>query len=144
MNLFGQDTTSTWMFNLNTSEFKVYYKTKYIPKEFYNIISVEDINDIVDNHKNFKRFCVGPGITKKLNWIAKDKNNKWVLSVPYGGRVFQTIFYCFDFDSKKLNANGFYIIIENHDKISFNEFVSLINEKKLEREDIDFDYSSKD
>ena len=144
LNLFGQDTSSTWMFDINSSKFKLYHKTKYIPKEFYNIISVEDKNDIVDNDKNFKRNCIGPGITRKLNWLAKDKYKRCIISISYGGRVFQTIFYCFDFDSGKLNANGFYIRVENHDKISFPQFISLINERKLEREDIDFDYNGED
>jgi len=105
---WGQDTTVTWINNIDTNSFKLLYDKKEIPKEFYLILQMRTIKDIASANEPFQGGCTGGGKgwpSQHLNWLAVDKNNHWVLSVSHGGRGYWTDYYYFDKEKGQLNVN---------------------------------------
>ena len=105
--LFSQDTSVTWMNKIDTATFKMFYNKESIPKDFYKIIGIDKQSEIVSANKPYRHGCLGGLPGHRLNWLAKDKNNHWVLSISFGGRANGTKYLFIDSAKGKLNVNGF-------------------------------------
>lgn len=133
--LFSQDTTSTWMFSIDTAAFTTFFDKNEIPKELYYSIGIESKREIANPHMPYQKGCVGNGTLprKRLNWIAQDTSNHWVLSISYGGIGSGSQFYFFDKDSGKLNANVFYLQGINPEDYSLQVVLSKLKSKQFIR-----------
>ena len=138
--LFSQDTTVTWINNIDTNSFKVCFKKRCIPKEFYSIINVDNSKDIANAKKKYQTGCVGHGLPHhRLNWLAKDKNNHWVLSISYGGLHNRTDYFFIDKEKGKININCFNLRLSrncNQFDLSFGNTITRIKAKLCLRVDI--------
>jgi hypothetical protein len=105
--LFSQDTTVTWLRNIDTTDFGMYFNKKTIPKDLLKYIEVDNLNEIANPGKEYSAGCVRQHGTpyKRLNWIAKDHKNHLVVSISHGGKFHRTCFYYLDRDNKKTNIN---------------------------------------
>lgn len=131
--LFSQDTTVLWIRNIDTLAFKLSYDKQDIPKEFYKTIGISSTEQIANPSDNWTSSCMNP-IHHKLEWIAKDKNNHWVISITYGGRASGINYYLFDMEKVKLNINELLI----YDKyLTLGSLVNHIKAGKYEFEDIE-------
>lgn len=133
MPLFSQDTTVTWIRNIDTSSYKISYRKSNIPKEFYKFIGINRKNEIVNPSKNWTPSCISRK-HYRLNWIAKDKNNHWVISVTYGGRGVFTTYQYFDKVNDKLNLNE---LDFGRGNFQFSQTVKYIKSGDFEFEEID-------
>lgn len=133
MPLFSQDTIVTWIRNIDTSSFKISYRKNNIPKEFYKYIGIYNKKEISNPRKNWSPSCI---LRKhyKLNWIAKDKSNHWVISVTYGGRYLGTTYHYFDREKSNLNINQ--MIFRKRD-LTFEQAVKIIKSGNFKFEEID-------
>ena len=133
--IFAQDTTVVWLQNIDTTAFKFYNDKKYIPKDFYKYIDIKSSKEIANPTEEYTSGCVGrEGIPrKKLNWLAKDKNNHIVMKISTGGKAHRVLYYYLDTDKKKLNINQLFFGYQSRDytfgmtslKIKTNEFEFL-------------------
>ncbi|MFI5141542.1 MAG: hypothetical protein ACHQII_04215, partial [Bacteroidia bacterium] len=73
--LFSQDTSATWLNNIDTTKFEIHYKKESIPKKFYKIVGIENLREIVSANKSYRQGCTGSLPGQRLNWLAKDENN---------------------------------------------------------------------
>jgi hypothetical protein len=121
--LFAQDTTVAWINNIDTSVYTIKYNKKDIPTEFYSIIGIEKQNEIASANELYQKGCTGSGLLprKRLNWIANDNHNHWVLSISYGGRANGTEYYFIDKEKEKPNSNCFYFYGSNAMNLTFGE-----------------------
>jgi len=126
----------TWINKIDTSSFKVFHAKQQISKEFFPIIRIKNRNDITNYKGKFRIGCVGHGKSRRLNWLSKDHNNHWILSVSYGGRAYDTIYYFFDYDKGKINYNGLRFSGERIRELTFCEIVDRIESKKYSRAEI--------
>jgi len=101
---FSQDSTVTWIKNIDTLSFKMLTGKKDIPKEFYKFVEIKSLKEIANPTDEWTPSCIRTP-HKKLHWIAKDKNNHWVLSVTTGGKGVFAGYYFFDKEKGKLNFN---------------------------------------
>ncbi len=138
---FSQDTTVTWINNIDTNAYKVCFKKRCIPKEFYSIINIKKSTDIANANKDYQTGCVGHGLPlHRLNWLAKDKNNHWVLSISNGGLVQETCYFFIDKEKGKININCFNLRLSRNCEqfdFPFGSAIIRIKEKLFFREDID-------
>lgn len=133
---FAQDTSVTWINNIDTTTFKIFYSRKSIPKDFYKIIGISKRGDIVSAHKAYQKGCVNRGrASKRLNWLAKDNNNHWVLSISYGGRASGTKYIYIDCNKDGLNINGFYFTGGHHNNYSLGQTITKLKEGQFYRMD---------
>lgn len=104
---FAQDTTVTWLQNIDTTAFKYYNNKKYIPKDFYKYIDIKSVKEIANPTEEYTAGCVvQKGIPQqKLNWLVKDKKNHIVMKISCGGKAHRVLYYYLDTDKKKLNVN---------------------------------------
>ena len=133
--LFAQDTTVTWLNNIDTSAFTISYDKKRIPEELYPAIGIKSLRDIANPGKRYRRGCVGGARlpNKRLNWMASDKNNHWILSVSYGGYACGTKFYFIDKDSGQLNTNIMYFTCREPGKLTLGKLIPELNAKRFIR-----------
>ena len=136
----GQDTTATWMYDINPDDFKVSYRIADIPKQFYDVMSICCKHDIVVKDEDFKSNCVGPGVTRKLNWIAKSKNKRWVISISYGGKAYYVVNYFFDYDNDEMNVNGFILLGRDRFEMPFEQMTTSMRDPRNERADLEYDF----
>lgn len=133
--LLSQDTTTTWMFHIDTSAFTVRYDKGFIPAELYAAIGIENTRDIANPHMPFRKGCTGTGTIphKRLNWIAQDTSNHWILSISYGGKSSGTQFYFIDKDSGKINTNVFYLQGINQEDYSLSTVLTKLKSQQYKR-----------
>lgn len=133
--MFSQDTTATWLFNIDTSAYTVHFDKKQIPKELYAIIGIESTKDIANPGKSYQRGCVSNGVLprKRLNWIASDSSNHWIISVSYGGRASGTKFYFVDKDNGKLNCNVLYFNRWRAEELTLGGLIPLLQSRQFVR-----------
>lgn len=133
---FSQDTTVTWLNNIDTSSFQIFYKKKNIPVYFYSIIGIKNKKDIASSNKSYQTGCVGRhGLPRKrLNWLAQDNNNHWVLSVSYGGFAHGTKYFFINKDNGKLNVNCFHFFgTPNYNDLTFGATIYRLKARQFRR-----------
>ena len=108
--LFAQDTNAVWLKNIDTLDFKIVCNKKAIPTDLLKYIEVDKLKEIANPNEKFISGCVGSFDIphKRINWVAKDKKNHFVVSISFGGRAHRTCFYYVDNDGKKTNINELY------------------------------------
>jgi hypothetical protein len=121
---FSQDTTVTWIKNIDTSAFKVFYNKKDIPKEFYRVLNVKDIKKLANSTDKYSPGCRNP-IRGQFHWMAIQKN-RWVISVTYGGRGVTTCYYFLDKEKGTLNINKIIFDVPKRGKTTFGQIVATI------------------
>lgn len=133
--LFAQDTTVTWLFNIDTSAYAIYFDKKQIPQELYSVIGIESTKDIANPGRAYQRGCEGNGVLprQRLNWIASDTSNHWIISVSYGGRASGTKFYFIDKDSGRLNSNILYFKRYQAEKLTLDAIIPLLQSRQFLR-----------
>ncbi len=133
--LLAQDTTVTWMYDLDPATFTIHYDKKDIPEEFFSILGVESASDIANPGKPYQKGCTSRRALphKRLNWIASDSNNHWVLSISYGGRGSGTMFYFIDKETGKLNSNQFHLQKTMPEKLTLADSFKEIKAKRYWR-----------
>ncbi len=137
--LISQDTTVTWLTNINVAEFKIAYKKRAIPREFYDVIGIDHLRDIASAHRPYRQGCIANGLPgHRLNWLAKDDKGHWVLSVSFGGRGHNTKYIFIDHDKNKKNINGFYFLGEKCHDLVLSEMVSKIKSHEYNRMDTSY------
>jgi hypothetical protein len=130
---WGQDTTVTWLRNIDTTTFKMLYNKRAIPKEVYQVIGMANKNDIANPADNWTPSCMASP-HRGLNWIAKDKKNHLVISVTYGAKAVVTKYYYFDKEKGKLNVNE---LTFERKRLTFVQTTRLIKTRDFEFEEID-------
>ncbi|MCW3084070.1 MAG: hypothetical protein JWP12_1436 [Bacteroidetes bacterium] len=133
--LYSQDTTVTWLNNIDTTAFQLHYNKKAIPKELYPLIKIDKAKDIASADGLYQAGCVGSGLPRRrLNWIAKDTNNHWVLSISHGGYSSGTEYYFIDRSKGTLNVNCFtFYGSTNFNDLSFGSTIPLLKARKFYR-----------
>lgn len=133
--LLAQDTTVTWMYTIDPATFTVQYDKKNIPEEFFSILGVESVSDIANPGKPYQKRCTSVRDLphKRLNWIASDSTNHWVLSISYGGRGSGTLFYFIDKENGKLNTNQFHLHAADPEKLNLAGLCAEIKAKRFWR-----------
>lgn len=133
--LSGQDTTVTWMYDPDPATFTIHYDKKYIPEEFFSILGIESASDIANPGKPYQKGCTSVRDLphKRLNWIASDSSEHWVLSISYGGRASGTMFYFIDKEKGALNSNQFYLQAVNPEKLTLAGSFAEIKAKRYWR-----------
>jgi hypothetical protein len=134
---FSQDTTVTWIKNIDTTAFKLLYNKKDIPKEFYRVLNVKKINKLANPTDNYSPGCTNP-IRGQLHWLAKQKN-KWVICVTYGGKGVYTKFYFLDKDKGTLNINVLNFPRPKKSNTTFGQIVTTIKSGQYSFEEFDQD-----
>lgn len=111
--LYGQDTSVSWVRNIDTVQFKNFYHKKLIPKQLVQYLTDKGLKDIANPGEKYRSGCVGPRSLPayRLNWIAKDKHNHLIISIASGGWAHGTLFYCIDKEKGRININE--IILEH-------------------------------
>lgn len=135
--LFSQDTTVTWISNIDTSAFKIYYDKKYIPIEFYSIIRISNLKEIYNSGKRFKTGnpFVQDKLIRRFNWLAVDKSKHWVLSVTYKSRGYGTSYFYIDKEKKEyiiVNCFGF-LGLPNYNELKFHETLERLKSRQFYR-----------
>lgn len=130
--LFSQDTTVTWIYKIDTS-YHIQYQVSDIPNEFYTIIGISDSTEIVNANKEYGVGCTGSLPHKRLNWIAYDDKNHWILSVSYGGRGSGTDYYFLDKENGVINTNQLYFHGKNYDSLTLGLIAKNIKAKQFDR-----------
>ena len=126
--LFSQD--MSWFHKIDTLSYEIFYDKKTIPQTFYSVIGIETRNDIVNPNGNFSKGCTGPGKRIRFNWLAKDKNNHWVISISYGGIAYNTKYFFFDSEGEKMNCKGIYFTGYDAEELTFTRAISKIYSKE--------------
>ena len=134
---FSQDTTVTWIKNIDTTAFKLLYNKKDIPKEFCRVLNVKDINKLANPTDKYSPGCINP-IRGQLHWLAKHKN-KWVICVTYGGKGVYTKFFFLDKDKGTLNINELNFPEPKKSNTTFGEIVTTIKSGQYSFEEFDQD-----
>ena len=131
--LFAQDTSVVWLKSIDTTAFKFYNNKKYIPKNFYKYIEIKSLKEIANPSEDYITGCAGrDGIPrKKLDWLAKDKNNHIVMKISCGGKTQTVLYYYLDTDKKKLNINQLFFGSQSRD-LSFGKTSLKIKLKEFE------------
>ena len=129
---FSQDTTVTWIKNIDASSFKMLYDKKDIPKEFYRVLDIKDLKRLANPKDKYSPGCTNP-IRGQLKWIAKQKN-RWVISVVYGGKGVSNCYYFLDKEKGNLNINE---IKFQRRYLTFGQTVQNIKAGKYEFEEYD-------
>ena len=132
---FSQDTTVAWIKNIDTSAFKLFYNKKQIPKEFYPVLNIEKIRKLANPSDNYSPGCTNP-IRGQLHWIAK-QNNRWVISVTYGGKAVHTRYFFLDKDKGTLNINELNFNLPRRGKTTFGKTVTAIKNGQYTFEEFD-------
>lgn len=134
--LFSQDTTTTWMFSIDTSAFTVRYDKGFIPAELYSAIGIQSTRDIANPHMPYHKGCTGTGTMphKRLNWIAQDSSNHWILCISYGGKASGTQFYFIDKHTGEINSNVFYLHGINPEDYSLSTVLTKLKSGQYKRE----------
>lgn len=130
---FSQDTNVTWIKNIDTYAFKLLYDKRDIPKEFYSVLSIEDLNTIANPSEEYSPGCTNP-IRGQLNWIAKQKS-RWIISITYGGKGVCNRFFFFDKDNGELNINEMNFLGPKKSGTTIREVVTLIKSGQYEFEE---------
>ena len=133
--LFAQDTTVAWIKKIDSLSYKTFSDKKYIPREFYKVIGFDSITQVANPNDKWTPSCIGRQ-HYRLNWIAKDKINHWILSISYGGKSSSTSYYLFDKEKGKLNSNVFSTRGVKDIK-TVGTLARDIRNRTIEREDID-------
>jgi hypothetical protein len=131
--LFSQDTSVTWIRNIDISSFEILRNKRDIPKEFYTVLEIDDINALANPSDKYSPGCTNP-IRGQLNWIANQKD-KWIVSITYGGKGVFTRFYFFDKQNGKLNINEMSFLEPKRSETTIGEVVVLINSGRFEFEE---------
>jgi len=118
-----QSITNSWLKNIDTSSYKVYYKKKFVSRKIISAIDMKK-SWIAEPDGKFSAGCTGSGKRKRLNWVAKDKNGHVILSISYGGIASGISYYFIDSDSGNLNVNKLNIPGSN------NSFVDVVDKIK--------------
>ena len=139
VDLFSQDTTTTWLRNIDTADFKVYFNKKAIPADLLKYIEVDNLKEIANPGKKYVAGCVGPhgAPHMRLNWVAKDKKNHFAVSISFGGKAHATRFYYIDHDNNKTNINelSFGHSFKEAINLSFGGATTKIKTKEFEFEE---------
>ena len=115
-----QSITNSWLKNIDTISYKVYYKKKFVSRKIIATIDMKK-SWIAEPNGRFRAGCTGKGKSKRLNWVAKDKNGHIILSISHGGLASGISYYFIDSDSGSLNANKLEISGRN------NSFVDVVD-----------------
>jgi hypothetical protein len=134
---FSQDTTVTWIKNIDTTAFKLLYNKKDIPKEFYRVLNVKDINKLANPTDKYSPGCINP-IRGQLHWLAKQKD-KWVICVTYGGKGVYTKFFFLDKEKGTLNINELNFPEPKKSNTTFGQIVTTIKSGEYSFEEFDQD-----
>lgn len=134
---FSQDSTVTWIKNIDSTAFKMFYNKKDIPKEFYRVLNIKDISKIANPTDKYSPGCVNP-IRGQFHWMAKQKS-RWVISVTYGGRAVSTRYYFLDKEKDSLNINEINFDVPKRGKTTFGQIVTTIKSGQYSFEEFDAD-----
>jgi hypothetical protein len=111
------------------------FTKKAIPSDLLNYIQVDKLKEIANPNEKFTSGCVGSfGIPRiRVNWVAKDKKNHFVISISFGGKAHRTCFYYVDKDSKKTNINELYFGNRYHalTSLTFGATTKIIKAKEF-------------
>lgn len=130
--LVAQDTTVTWAHKADPSSFIVRYDRAYTPQEFFSILGVDSVTDIANPGKRYQKGCssVIALPRKRLNWIASDSSNHWIISLSYGGIGTGTTFYFIDKEGGVLNTEQFHLHTREPEKLSLAEAMQEVKAKR--------------
>ena len=119
---FSQDITVNWIQNLDSTEFKLFYHKRELPRAFYRIQGIKTPNKIASAADSYSPGCTNP-VRGQLNWGAKCGKN-WVICVTRGSNAVSTIIYFLDYDTGKLRA---YSTTEwSRRDITFGQIIQLL------------------
>ncbi len=131
--MFCQDTSAAWLTNIDSAKFKIYYKKRAIPRDFYQYVGIDNLSEIVSANKRYRQGCVGRLPGNRLNWLAKDNNNHWVLSVSFGGKAHGTKYIYIDRDKNSYNVNGFRFFGADRNDLTLGRTIQKIRDKQYFR-----------
>ncbi len=132
---FSQDSTVTWINNIDTSAFKMLYNKKDIPKEFYRVLNIKDIKKLANPTDKYSPSCINP-IRGQLHWMARQKN-RWVICVTYGGKGVYTKFFFLDKEKGSLNINEINFPEPKKSDTTFGQVVADIKSGQFSFEEYD-------
>ena len=122
---FSQTGSKAWLDTIDTHSFRVYKNKNKVPEEFLKALDIESKRKIANPYGHFRKGCTGFGKSRRLNWIAKDKNNHSIISISHGGRSYGTEYYYCEITENKVCLYGllkitvdpmsFYKVIEMRD-----------------------------
>jgi hypothetical protein len=121
--LFSQDTSATWINKIEKLSFKVYHGKRHIRKEMFSSIGIERKIEIARRYGYFSKGCRGLR-HKRLNWLAKDKDDHYILSISNGGRFYGTRYFFMEYNKEKLKVEE--LLIAGDLKMTFTEMVNVI------------------
>lgn len=135
--LFAQDTTVVWLKNIDTTDYKIIYNKKAIPDVLLKYMQVDKLSQIANPGEEYVSGCVGPRDKphKRLNWVAKDKNNHVVVSISVGGKAHRPRFFYIDKDKGKYNLNE---LMFGHSYIATNTLTFGSTSNKIKRREFEF------
>jgi hypothetical protein len=131
--LFSQNSTGNWINRIDTSLYTLRYRAIDIPIDFYTIIGINGLKEIANANDSFERGCTGSLPHKRINWIANDSNNHWILSVSYGGRGSGTEYYFIDKVRSNLNVNQLYFYGPDSETLTLSLIAIRIRAKQFDR-----------
>jgi hypothetical protein len=131
-NSFSQGEIASWIQNADSSEFKLFYHKKHLPKVFYRVDAITP-KKLANAKDVYSPGCTNP-VRGQLNWIAK-KENKWVICLTKGSSAVMTIVYYLDYSTGKLRAYSTTHPVSR--EITFGEFLSLLKSGQRKLEELD-------
>lgn len=133
--LIAQDTSVTWIHHVNPSAFTVHYDKKSIPQELFSILGIQSVADIANPGRRYQKGCIAYRNLphKRLNWIATDSSNHWIVSVSHGGRGSGTLFYFIDKEKGDLNTSRFTVQVAGAEKLHLTKVVEEIKARRYWR-----------
>lgn len=129
---FSQDGTVTWIQHADSSEFKLFYHKKHLPKAFYRVDGITP-KKLANAKDDYSPGCTNP-VRGQLNWIAKH-DEKWVICLTKGSSAVMTIVYCLDYITGKLRAYSTTGPVSR--EITFGEFLDLLKSGQRKLEELD-------
>ena len=101
--IFAQD-SGNWMYSVDTTQYKITYKKKNIPKKFYSILKIKNTKQIANPNEPVDLSCNRKDIPNaSFNWMACDKKNHWIVSITNGGIQVVTKYVFINKSNGKLN-----------------------------------------
>ncbi len=132
---YSQDTTVVWIKNIDTTTYKIFYKKKEIPKEFYRVLNIKDIKKLANPKDKYSPGCINP-IRGQFHWMAIQKK-KWIICVTYGGKGVYTKFFFLDKDKGILNINELNFPEPLKSNTTFGQVVTIIKAGQYAFEEFD-------
>ena len=130
-NSFSQDETS-WIQHIDSTEFKLFYHKKHLPKAFYQIQGIETPKELANPTDRYSPCCTNP-VRGQLNWMAK-RGGKSLICITNGGSAVITRVYLLDSNTGKLIAHS--SVSPLKPEITFGEFLGLLQSEEVKLEQL--------